>query len=192
MVMLLPLCAPCSVSYLGLLVQVSLATQVPCSLACGSCSAPVQHFKAAVLDVRLLLIFAVGKVFGVGHCWMCVALCSSLTLLMSWKEMRLCCGALWPVRSQVIPCRSCWAPDGDGHLFWECPYPPLVENRENPEFHDIMRMDKGHWPRCLLWHGSLPMLSGVNGASPWAASASEGAHYLVEVAAWSVFFWTGR
>ena len=28
-----------------------------------------------------------------------------------------------------------------------------------------MRMDKGHWPRCLLWHGWLPMLSVVDGAS---------------------------
>ena len=34
-------------------------------------------------------------------------------------------------------------------------------------------MDKAHWPRCLFWHGWLPMLSGVNGASPWAADASE-------------------
>ena len=45
-----------------------------------------------------------------------------------------------------------------------------------------MRMDKAHWPRCLLWHGWLPMLSGVNGASPWATDASESAAYLVEVA----------
>ena len=45
-----------------------------------------------------------------------------------------------------------------------------------------MRMDKAHWPRCLLWHGWLPMLSGVNGVSPWAADASEGAFYLVETA----------
>ena len=29
--------------------------------------------------------------------------------------------------------------------------------------------------RCLLWHGWLPMLSGIDGASPWAASASESA-----------------
>ena len=43
-------------------------------------------------------------------------------------------------------------------------------------------MDNAHWPRCLLWHGWLPMLSGVNGASPWAADASESAGYLVEVA----------
>ena len=45
-----------------------------------------------------------------------------------------------------------------------------------------MREDKAHWPRCLLWHGWLPTLSGVNGASPWAADASESAGYLVEAA----------
>ena len=61
-------------------------------------------------------------------------------------------------------------------------FPPLVEIRENPEFHDLMRLDKEHWPRCLLWHGWLPVLSGVNGASPWAVDASESAAYLVEVA----------
>ena len=67
-------------------------------------------------------------------------------------------------------------------------FPPLVEVRENPEFHDLMRMDQGHWPRCLLWHGWLPMLSGVNGASPRAASASESASYLVEAALGSYSF----
>ena len=45
-------------------------------------------------------------------------------------------------------------------MFWECTFPPLVEIREHPEFHDLMRMDKAHWPGCLLWHGWLPMLSG--------------------------------
>ena len=58
----------------------------------------------------------------------------------------------------------------------------LVEIRENPEFHDLMSEDKAHCSRCLLWQGWLPMLSGVNGASPWAADASESASYLVEVA----------
>ena len=67
-------------------------------------------------------------------------------------------------------------------FFWDCPFPPLVEIRENPEIHDLMRLDKAHWPRCLLWHGWLPMLSGVNGASPWAVDTSESAAYLVEVA----------
>ena len=86
------------------------------------------------------------------------------------------------VRVSLFLCRFCGAPDGDGHLFGECTFPLLVEIHENPEFHDLMRMDKGHWPRCLLWHGWLLVLSGVNGASPLAASASESAGYLVEVA----------
>ena len=86
------------------------------------------------------------------------------------------------VKGQPVPCRFCGSPDSDGHLFWECTFPPLVEIRENPEFHDLMRMDKAHWPRCLLWHGWLPMLSGVDGASLWAADASESAFYLVETA----------
>ena len=75
-----------------------------------------------------------------------------------------------------------WAPDCDGHLFWECTFPSLVEIRESPEYHYLIRIDKGHWPRCFLWHGWLPMLSGVNGASPWAADASESASCLVEAA----------
>ena len=84
------------------------------------------------------------------------------------------------VRGEVVLCRFCGGTDGDGHLFWECPYPPLVEIRENPEFHDLMRMDKSHWPRCLLWHDWLAMLSGVNGASPWADSADHAAVYMLE------------
>ena len=86
------------------------------------------------------------------------------------------------VRNQVLPCRFCGSPDGNGHLFYECTFPPLVKIRENREFHDLMRMDKAHWPRCLLWHGWLPMLSWVNGVSPWAADASDSAFYLVETA----------
>ena len=137
----------------------------------------------------LMLTFVAGRVFEVGLCWMSMAPCSSLILLMLEREIRLCFAASWLGVSgmvfffvkfvvEIVPCQFCGAPDGDGHLFWECTFPPLVEIRENPEFHDLMRMDKGHWPRCLLWHGWLPKLSGVNGASPWADSAS----YLVESA----------
>ena len=86
------------------------------------------------------------------------------------------------VRGQPVPCRFCGAPDGDGHLFGECTFHPPVQIRENPEFHDLMRMDKAQWPRCLLWHGWLPVLSGVNGASLWAADASESGVHLSEVA----------
>ena len=61
-------------------------------------------------------------------------------------------------RGEIVPCRFCGEADGDGHLFWECPHPPLVQICENPEFHDLIQMDKRTWPRCLLWHGWLPAL----------------------------------
>ena len=64
----------------------------------------------------------------------------------------------------------------------KCAFPPLVGIRESPEFHDLMRMDKGHRPDACFGTAGFPMLSGVNGASPWAACASEGAGCLVEVA----------
>ena len=69
-----------------------------------------------------------------------------------------------------------------GTFFLECPFPPLVEIREHPEFHDLVEMDKLSWPSCLLWHGWLPLLSGVNGGSPWGESPRESASHLLECA----------
>ena len=43
-------------------------------------------------------------------------------------------------------------------------------------------MDKSFWPRCLLWHGWLPLLSGANLGSPWARDLSHGAGNLPECA----------
>ena len=57
-----------------------------------------------------------------------------------------------------------------------------VEIREHPEFHGLMEMDKTSWPRCLLLHVWLPLLSGVNGGSPWAQTPAEGAVNLLECA----------
>ena len=157
---------------------------------------PIQHFQAAILDAWRKKVsadlccrqgFRGGPLLDV-H--------GSLQLLNSSHVRErdkallrsIMVGGVWNglllgrMRSQGVPCRFCGAPDNDGHFFWDCPFPPLVEIRENPEFHDLMRLDKANWPRCLLWHGWLPMLSGVNGASPWAVDASESANYLVEVA----------
>ena len=74
------------------------------------------------------------------------------------------------VRGEIVPCRFCGGPDGDGHLFWECPHSPLVRVRESPEFHDLWRLDRSTWRRCLLWHGWLPALACSGGASPSTTS----------------------
>ena len=157
---------------------------------------PIQHFRAAILDAWRNKVtsdlcrrkgFRGGPLFDI-H--------GSLQLLNSSHVRErdkallrtILVGGVWNgfllgyVRGQTVPCRFCGAPDHDGHLFGECSFPPLVAIRENPEFHDLMRLDKTRWPRCLLWHGWLPMLSGVNGASPWAVDAFESAAYSVEVA----------
>ena len=73
-------------------------------------------------------------------------------------------------------------PDGDGHLFWGCSYPPLVAIRDSPEFRDIVRMDKSGWPRCLRWHGWLPALSGADDGVPWAVDADQVVGKRLEVA----------
>ena len=85
-------------------------------------------------------------------------------------------------RGQPVPCQFCGGLEGNGHLFWECTCLLLVEIRGNPEFHDLMRIENGHWPRCLFSHGWLPVLSGVNGHSPWAETAAQGSGHLLESA----------
>ena len=36
-----------------------------------------------------------------------------------------------------------------------------------------MSLDRSNWPRCLLWHGWLPGLSGISEKDPWAISFGE-------------------
>ena len=126
---------------------------------------PVQRFKAAILDAgrdKVSVDLCGRKGFRGGPL---LDVHGSLQLLNSSHVRErdkallrsIMVGGVWngfllgKVRGQVVPCQFCGAPDGDGHLFWECTFPPLVEIREHLEFHDLMRMDKGHWPRCLLW-----------------------------------------
>ena len=172
----------------------SLAWYRPGLPLLSNLAGPVQHFRAAILDAwhnKVAADLCGRKGF---RCGPLLDIRGSLQLLNSShvrdrdKGLLRCIlvGGAWngfllsKVKSQPVACRFCGAPDNDGHLFGECTFPPLVEIRKNPEFHDLMREDKAHWPRCLLWHGWLPMLSGVNGASPWAAHSSESAFDLVE------------
>ena len=87
------------------------------------------------------------------------------------------CGGVWngfllgKVQGENVPCRFCGGVDGDGHLCWECSFPSLVRIRDCPECHHIVNLDKTGWPRCLLWHGWLPALSGCAWGIPWAGAA---------------------
>ena len=162
----------------------------------GNLAGPFQHFKAALLDAwrnKVAADLCGRKGFRGGPL---LDIHGSLQLLNSSHVLErdeallrsIMVGGVWNglflgrVRSQAVPCGFCGALDDDGHFFWDCPFPPLVEIRESPEFHGLMRLDTAHWPGCLFWHGWLPMLSGCNGVSPWAVDASESAAYLVEVA----------
>ena len=93
-------------------------------------------------------------------------------MLKSVMEGGVCWGgfevSLFPVGFVVLRMEK-------GTFLGRCTFPPLVDMRENQEFHDLIRMDKAHWPRCLLWHGWLPVLS-------WAADASQSAGNMIEVA----------
>ena len=86
------------------------------------------------------------------------------------------CGGVWngflhdKAKKEDIPCRFCGKSDGDGHLFWEGTFLPLQQVRELPEFAILMSLDRSKWPRCLLWHGWLPGLSGTSVGDPWASS----------------------
>ena len=46
---------------------------------------------------------------------------------------------------------------------------PIVHVRGVPAFMPLMPRDRSSWPRCLLWHGWLPVLSTAGERDPWAA-----------------------
>ena len=91
------------------------------------------------------------------------------------------CGGVWngfflgKAKKEDVPCRFCEKKDGDGHLFWECTFPSLQHVRDLPEFAYLMSLDRGKWPRCLLWHGWLP-----GHADPWATSFGDLASFHLE------------
>ena len=86
------------------------------------------------------------------------------------------CGGVWngfflgKAKKEDVPCRFCGKTHGDGHLFWECTFHPLLHVRELPECATLVSLDRSNWPRCLLWHGWLLGLSCTGERDPWAAS----------------------
>ena len=76
----------------------------------------------------------------------------------------------------------CGERDGDGHLFWECPFSPspLQHVGDLPDFAYLMSLDRSNWPRCLLWHGWLPGLNALSDWDPWATSFGDLASFHLE------------
>ena len=159
-------------------------------------SGPFQHFRAAILGAWRDAVsaelcarkgFRGGPLFDIDGTLQLLnsdhvrerdkALLRSILVGSVWNGF-----LLGKVRGQDVPCRFCAGCDSDGHLCWDCTFPPLVEIREHPEFHDLIELDKTSWPRCLLWHGWLPLLSGINGGSPWAQPPAEGAVNILDCA----------
>ena len=148
---------------------------------------PIQHFRSAILDAWHFHVFSLlfeRKGFrGVQF----ADLKGSLQLLTSTHlrdrdKMMLrakLCGGVWngfllgKAKKEDVPGRFCGKKDGDGHLFWECSFPPLQHVRDLPEFAFLMSLNRSKWPRCLLWHGWLPGLNGLVGDKPWALSFGE-------------------
>ena len=89
---------------------------------------------------------------------------------------------LGKTKEEDVPCRFCGGVDGDGHLFWECSAPSLVQIREHPEFAPLFRLNRSVWPRCLLWHGWLPSLSARRGQTPWAVAEIDNVDATLESA----------
>ena len=91
--------------------------------------------------------------------------------------------------SECCLLEPCAAVAGDGHLFGVCPFLPLVRVRESPEFPSLLACDKICWPRCLLWHGWLPMLAPRRVGSRWAAAISDSVEAAFGVCARMLIRW---
>ena len=68
----------------------------------------MQHFRSAVFDAwrdKVAADLCGREGFRGGPCWICLALCSCLILLMLVNEIRLCFGVSWLVESGIVTAR---------------------------------------------------------------------------------------
>ena len=142
---------------------------------------PIQHFRSAILSAwrdKISGGFCVRNGFRGGPL---LDVRGSHQLLISSlvrkrdKALLRCVtvGGVWngflsgKMRGEAVPCRFCGGADGDGHLFWDCPFLLFLRFVKILSF--MISLES------LLWYGRLLLLSGVNGESPWAVTADEAA-----------------
>ena len=58
----------------------------------------------------------------------------------------------------------------------------MVRIREKPEFASLMACNRSSLPRCLAWHGWLPMLTARRVEPSWAVAVGDGVDASLEVA----------
>ena len=157
---------------------------------------PYQHFKSAIIEAwrnKVSRLLALRKGFQGGNL---LDFSRSMQLLFS-SHLRerdkmllrsIFSGRVWngfllgKSKKEDVPCQFCGGADGDGHLFWECSFPPFCHIREHPEFSSLMRLDRVGWPRCLAWHGWLPALSPRRIGVPWATALADTVDASLETA----------
>ena len=100
-------------------------------------SGPVEHFCSSILDAWRFSVFSklserTGFLGGEYADFQgCLQLLTSSHLQERDKMLlrAILCGGVWNgfllgmAKKEDFPCRFCGKRDGDGHLFWECPFP---------------------------------------------------------------------
>ena len=99
---------------------------------------PVQHFRSAILDAWRFQVFAwlserqgfLGDEFADFHGSLQLLTSSHLRERDKMLLRAILCGGVWngfllgKAKKEDVPCRFCGKRDGDGHLCWECAFPP--------------------------------------------------------------------
>ena len=106
----------------------------------GMLTGPIQHLLYSILDAWRFRVFAKLAEREGFRCVHFADFKGSLQQLTS-SHLRerdkmlfraILCGGVWNgfllgrAKKEDVPCQFCGKKDGDGHLFWECTFPPLV------------------------------------------------------------------
>ena len=101
-------------------------------------SGPVQHFRSAIFDAWRYQVFArlserrgfLGGEFSDFHGSLQLLTSSHLRERDKMLLRAILFGEVWngfllgKAKKEDVPCRFCGKRDGDGHLFWDCSFPP--------------------------------------------------------------------
>ena len=154
---------------------------------------PIQHFRDAILEAWRYQVFSKLSERKGFRCVGFADLKGSLQLLNS-AHLRdrdkmllraIYVGEFGTDSFLVRPGRKMFHADFVGRrmvmdIYFGVFFSPLQHVRALPEFSFLMSLNRSEWPRCLLWHGSLPGLNGMLNDKPWALSFGQLASFHLE------------